>query len=120
MRLGQQIHYCSVVAGAPVSAEAGSSGCGITFMCRHSRTNSFVSKPLSPPTVIRPSPGTCSSISSAVSRSAVPVASQARAFTINQLAYGETNANGIQIPTNSAKHAKKATMPYFITCFLKE
>jgi hypothetical protein len=50
----------------------------------------------------------------------VPVASQARAFTINQLAYGETNANGIQIPTNSAKHAKKATMPYFITCFLKE
>ena len=40
-------------------------------MFRHSRTNSAVSNPLSPPTVTRPVPGICCSMAIAASRSAV-------------------------------------------------
>ena len=44
-------------------------------------------KPLSPPTVTRLVPAICSSIASAVSRSAVPLASHTIAFTISPLRF---------------------------------
>src|SRR5580704_1281719 len=48
--------------------------CGVTFRFRHSATKSAVSYALSPPTVTCFVPGICSSITSAASRSAVPLA----------------------------------------------
>src|SRR6266571_1475966 len=57
--------------------------CGVTFMFRHSATNSAVSYALSPPTVTCLVPGICSSITSAASRSAVPLASNTSVFTIS-------------------------------------
>jgi hypothetical protein len=48
--------------------------CGVTRKLRHSFTKSRVSNPLSPPTVTGCAPGSFSSMTSAASRSAVPLA----------------------------------------------
>ncbi len=48
--------------------------CGVTFKFLHSATKSAVSYALSPPTVTCFVPGICSSITSAASRSGVPLA----------------------------------------------
>src|SRR5215831_14897651 len=60
--------------------------CGVTFRLRHSATKSAVSYALSPPTVTCLVPGICSSITSAASRSAVPLASNTSVFTISPCA----------------------------------
>src|SRR6266566_7870788 len=60
---------------------------GVTPRCRHSATKSRVSKPLSPPTVTGFVPGICSSITSAASRSAVPLATNTSAATISPLRF---------------------------------
>jgi len=57
--------------------------CGVTPRWRHSATKSAVSYPLSPPTVTGFVPGICSSMTSAAWRSAVPLASNTSASTIN-------------------------------------
>src|SRR5450755_1970526 len=54
--------------------------CGVTFKFLHSATKSAVSYALSPPTVTCFVPGICSSITSAASRSAVPLASNTSVF----------------------------------------
>src|SRR2546427_3030131 len=60
---------------------------GVTRRFRHSATNPRVSKPLSPPTVTGFVPGICSSITSAASRSAVPLATNTSASTISPLRF---------------------------------
>src|SRR5712691_13347258 len=61
--------------------------CGVTFKFLHSATKSVVSYALSPPTVTCFVPGICSSITSAASRSAVPLAWNTSVFTIRPLRF---------------------------------
>jgi len=59
----------------------------VTFRLRHSATKSAVSYALSHPTVTCFVPGICSNITSAASRSAVPLASNTSVFTIKPLRF---------------------------------
>src|SRR5215469_16905328 len=60
--------------------------CAVTCIFRHSATNPCVSKPLSPPTVTGCVPGNFSNITSAASRSALPLAWNTSAATISPVA----------------------------------
>ena len=76
---------------APPACTAFCTTCGVTFIWRHSAANSRVSKPLSPLTVIHPSPGTCYNISRAASSSARPLAYRSSASTISPLRFSTSS-----------------------------